>query len=217
MINWQKILEHVHYESFLELMEKNVLEISKDLKQDVVYLLEHEDVYTAGTGFNSNELLIKDTEIPVIYTGRGGKFTYHGPGQRVIYPLINLGSTPKHHVCRNRKKDIRLYIKNLEEITKNTLSIFGVKAYQIDGLVGIWVDSKIFNKPAKIAAIGVRIRKWVTYHGIAVNINPDLSKYNSIIPCGISDFAVTSLWNEGIKITNSEFDEIFKIEFEKRF
>lgn len=207
MIDWINLPGLVEYSKSLKIMEDKLEQIILNQASETIYLLEHHDVYTAGTSYKKEELL-EDSNIQVIYTGRGGKYTYHGPGQAVIYPLIDLRKT-------SRKKDVKLYIKNLELAAINTLREFGIDAYTIDGKVGIWTDHQ--NTPAKLGAIGVRIKKWVTYHGIAVNINTDLQKYKGIIPCGISDFPVTSLYELGIETSTKNFNSIFKKEFEKIF
>lgn len=207
MIDWINLAGPVEYSESLKIMEDKLEQVILNKSDETIYLLEHHDVYTAGTSYKQEELL-GNSNIPVIYTGRGGKYTYHGPGQTVIYPLIDLRKS-------NRQKDIKLYIKNLELAVINTLKEFGIDAYTIDGKVGIWTGNQ--NTPAKLGAIGVRIKKWVTYHGIAVNINTDLQKYKGIIPCGISDFPVTSLYELGIETSIENFNSIFKKEFEKIF
>ena len=207
MTKWIKLAGLVEYDAAIKLMEQKLSAIISNAEKDCIYLLEHEEVYTAGSSYKDDELLAGDN-IPVIYTGRGGKFTYHGPGQRVIYPIINLNNP-------NRKKDIKLYVRNLESWIINTLARLNVKAYTIPGKVGIWVKHR--NTHAKIAAIGIRVRKWVTYHGIAINIETNLNRYLGIIPCGIKDFPVTSLKELGIKTTMENFDSLLKEEFVKIF
>lgn len=207
MMDWINLAEPIEYSESLKIMEDKLEQIILTKSDETVYLLEHQDVYTAGTSYKQEELL-GNSNIPVIYTGRGGKYTYHGPGQAVIYPLIDLRKS-------NRQKDIKLYIQNLELAVINTLRAFSIDAYTIEGKVGIWTDNQ--NIPAKLGAIGVRIKKWVTYHGIAVNIKTDLQKYKGIIPCGISDFPVTSLYELGIETSIKNFNSIFKKEFEKIF
>lgn len=207
MIDWIELNKTVEYSEALKTMETKLEQIILNKSNETVYLLEHKDIYTAGTSYKKEELL-GNPNIPVIYTGRGGKYTYHGPGQAVIYPLIDLRKY-------NRLKDIKLYIKHLELAVINTLKEFDLEAYSIDGKIGIWVNKQ--NTPAKLGAIGVRIKKWVTYHGIAVNISTDLEKYKGIIPCGISDFPVTSLYELGIEISVKDFNFIFKKEFENIF
>jgi len=206
MVDWIKLPGLVDYATADKMMEDRVSNIINQDQGEAVYLVEHNDVYTAGTSYDPKELLSHEN-IPVIYTSRGGKFTYHGPGQRVIYPVLNLS---------NRQKDIRLYVRDLENWMIDSLAHFGVKAMTFPGKVGIWVNTSE-NKLAKIGAIGIRVRKWVAYHGIAVNVSTNLDKYCGIIPCGIHDFPVTSLHELGIKIDLQEFDDILKIEFDKIF
>jgi len=207
-IDWISFPGLIDYNTGLDLMQQRTNDVILNKKKEAVFLLEHQDVYTAGTNYKDDELLSDSNNIPVIYTGRGGKFTYHGPGQRVIYPILNLAG-------KNRSPDLKLYISLLEQWIINTLNKLDVNAYTVDGKIGIWVN--LDNAPAKIGAIGVRIKKWVTYHGIAVNLNTDISRYSGIIPCGINDFPVTSLLNIGIEITMSDFDYLLKKEFEKLF
>ncbi len=207
MIDWVNLPSPVEYSMALQIMEDRLEAIIANESAETVYFLEHEDVYTAGTSHCPEELL-DNSEIPVIQTGRGGKYTYHGAGQSVIYPILDLRKG-------NRAKDIKLYIRNLESVVINTLKQYDLVAYTIEGKVGIWVDKN--NIPAKIGAIGVRIKKWVTYHGIAVNISTDLEKFKGIIPCGIANFPVTSLNELGIETSTEEFNSIFKKEFEKIF
>jgi len=188
------------YQDTLKLMEDKVASVIDKSSPETIYLVEHNSVYTAGTGFKTNENL----DVPVVYTGRGGQLTYHGEGQRVIYPILDLSS-------EGRQRDLRLYIRMLEEWIIRTLLHFGVKAFTIDGMVGIWVQDN--GTAEKIASIGVRVKKWVTYHGIAVNISTDLKMFSSIIPCGLKDVRTTSLKKLGINVTLNEFDSIIKEEF----
>lgn len=200
MVKWITLPGFTQYQSGLTMMEEQLLKVINGIEPNTIFLLEHENVYTAGTSYNQNELLNPD-RFPVIYTGRGGKFTYHGPGQRVIYPLINL----------NHKKDLKLYIKHLEKWIIDTLSTLNVEAFTVPDKIGIWVRK---NKDiCKIGAIGVRVRKWVTYHGIAVNISTNLTHYDGIIPCGINNFPVTSLQDIGVNISMEEFDIVLKSKF----
>jgi lipoyl(octanoyl) transferase len=207
MIDWVNLPSPAEYLATLKIMEDKVLNIIEGKSPETVYLLEHEEVYTAGTSHDPKELL-ETSKIPVIQTGRGGKYTYHGPGQAVIYPIIDLRK-------EYRKKDIKQYIESLELAVINTLKEYNIDAYTIKDKVGIWVNKN--NMPAKIGAIGVRIKKWVTYHGIAVNITTNLQNYKGIIPCGISDFPVTSLNELGIATSVEMFNSIFKKEFENIF
>ncbi len=202
---WITIPELSEYNTILDAMENRVESIIHHKNSEAVYIVEHQDVYTAGTN-SSKEDIIDLGNIPIINTGRGGRITYHGPGQRVIYPILNLSI---------RQKDIKQYVRHLEQWIINSLKIIGIDAYIIAGKVGIW--TKKDNIDAKIGAIGIRVRKWVTFHGVSININPDLSKYKGIIPCGISDLPVTSLEDLGIKIALKEFDRIIKNEFERVF
>lgn len=202
---WLEFKDLVDYQDALTLMEKKVERVIQDPKEECVFLLEHKDVYTAGTS-SIKEELINNNNIPVIFTGRGGKLTYHGKGQLIIYPILSLA---------NREKDIKHYVHNLEQWIILTFAELGVEAYTMKNLVGIWVDT--LSGPAKIAAIGIRVRKWVTYHGIAVNIATNLDMYKGIIPCGIKEFSVTSLLKIGIKIQNHEIIPILKTKFEMLF
>ncbi|MCC8483624.1 MAG: lipoyl(octanoyl) transferase LipB [Rickettsia endosymbiont of Labidopullus appendiculatus] len=191
------------YEDTVKLMEDKVASLINKSSKEVVYLVEYKDIYTAGTSFKANELL-NPGDIPVIYTNRGGKFTYHGRGQRVIYPIVDLAS-------EWGQKDLKLYIKLLEEWIINSLLYFGIKAFTINGMVGIWVKEN--GVPAKIASIGVRVRKWIAYHGIAVNISTNLDMFSGIIACGLRDVPVTSLKKLGVDITLEQFDEVIKDKF----
>lgn len=208
MVKWHIIPKQIDYTSMLHIMEQKVDKIINGASKETVYLLEHNDVYTAGTNADQTELLTQNSTIPIINVGRGGKYTYHGKGQRIIYPILNL-SLP------HRQKDVKLYVRKLEQWIINTLKEIDIDAYTINDMVGIWVKHK--NTHAKIAAIGIRIRKWVTYHGISINIYPDLNKYLSIVPCGIRDFPVTSLKELGLNISFSTFDNVLIKEFGKIF
>jgi lipoyl(octanoyl) transferase len=207
MTEWITLPGLTPYEEAIQIMEEQVDKLLGNQNKETIFLLEHPDTYTAGTSYDPKELL-NPNGLPVIYTGRGGKFTYHGPGQRIIYPVLDL-KTP------NRVQDIKLYVRNLEQWIINCLGELNLKAYTIENKVGIWVDHK--DTSAKVAAIGIRVKKWVTYHGIAVNICNNLEHYSGIIPCGINNFPVTSLKELGIKISLSDFDSILKTEFKKIF
>jgi len=204
LVKWITLPGLVDYQDGIKIMEDQLLRVINSIEPNTIFLLEHKEVYTAGTSHNREELL-KPNLFPVIYTGRGGKFTYHGPGQRVIYPIINLD-------VANKDKDLKLYITRLEKWIILALAELGVKAFTIQGKVGIWVKNRQ-NIESKIGAIGIRVRKWVTYHGIAVNISPNLNNYSGIIPCGINDFPITSLEDIGINISMTEFDIILKKKF----
>jgi lipoyl(octanoyl) transferase len=208
MVQFITLPQISNYTEILQLMEDRVAQVINKSWSEIVYLLEHDNVYTAGLSALPSELLNIQNNIPIIYTGRGGKFTYHGIGQRVIYPILDLSA----HRCG---RDIKKYISMLEQWIINVLNYVGVEAYILDGLIGIWV--KYRGKDAKIAAIGVRVKKWVAYHGIALNIFTDLDKFSAIIPCGLSDFTVTSLEQLGIKIQIDYLDQIIQQEFNKVF
>lgn len=208
-IQWIKLKALLNYQEGLTLMEQVLNEVIEKNTPGNVLLIEHEEVYTAGTSAKAEELLVNPSlmNIPVYDSiGRGGKYTFHGPGQRIIYPIINL---------RTRDRDLHKYVRDLELSIIETLKFFNIEGFIIHGKIGVWVMKN--NQPAKIAAIGIRVKKWVTYHGIAVNISTDLSKFNNIIPCGLKDDTVTSILDLGVKIDFEEFDEIFIQNFEKIF
>jgi lipoyl(octanoyl) transferase len=188
-ICWRVEKSPVPYEQALIVMEDRVRAIRDDGAEDMVWLLEHPPLYTAGTSAKAEDLLEK--RFPVYTAGRGGQYTYHGPGQRVAYAMIDL---------HKRGDDVRAYVRDLEEWIIRALAEFGVEGRRREGLVGIWVGNE------KIAAIGVRVRKWVAYHGIAVNLDPDLSHYAGIVPCGVKDAGVTSLKALGIAATMDDLD-----------
>lgn len=201
---WITIAGLSEYNTILDAMENRVESIIHHENHEAVYLIEHQDIYTAGTNASKADI-IDLGNVPLVNTGRGGKITYHGQGQRVIYPVLNLSI---------RQQDIKQYVRYLEQWIINSLKIIGVEAHVIPGKVGIWTKKDSID--AKIGAIGIRVRKWVTFHGVSVNINPDLSRYNGIIPCGV-DLPVTSLEDLGMKIALQEFDTIIKNEFDKLF
>lgn len=161
---------------------------------ELVWLVEHPPTYTAGTSADPTELV--DPRFPVFETGRGGRYTYHGPGQRTGYVMLNLNE---------RGRDVRCFVHHLEGWIIDALADFGVAARRAEGRIGIWCDARD-GREAKIGAIGIRIRKWVTAHGFAVNINPDLSHFTGIVPCGIADYPVTSLAALGINASMADFD-----------
>ncbi len=196
----------VKYEPAVKLMEERVAGIRSGAADELVWLLEHPPLYTGGTSAKPEDLL--NPQFPVFETGRGGEFTYHGPGQRVAYVMLDLKK-------RQQAPDIKKYVCQLEEWVIRSLAHFGVMGERRAGRVGIWVVTPLGEK--KIAAIGVRIRHWVTYHGIAINVNPDLSHFNGIVPCGISDYGVTSLHDLGMHISMAELDAVLKQEFNSVF
>ena len=179
-IEIKKSLKPVKYEDALVFMEQRLSEISKNNINDLIWILEHEELYTAGTSYSEKEIL--DKSIKIIKTNRGGKITYHGPGQLICYFVIDL---------KKDKKDIRKFITVLEKTIINTLKFYGIKTFADKENIGIWYNDN--NKIKKIAAIGVRVSKWIAYHGFSININNDLEKYDAIIPCGIRDKGITNL------------------------
>jgi lipoyl(octanoyl) transferase len=169
--------------------------IREEGARELIWLLEHPPLYTGGTSADPAELLSQ--QFPVYDTGRGGRYTYHGPGQRVGYVMLDLAK---------RGKDVRCYVHALEGWVIDALAHFGVEARRAEGRIGIWCDTKS-GQEAKIGAIGVRIRRWVTMHGFAVNVSPNLTHFSGIVPCGIAEFPVTSLADLGIDATLQDFDE----------
>ena len=201
MIEWKTFNRFSDYEHSINLMENAVKSIISGNVQEQIWLLEYEPIYTKGTSGRDSDILDK-MNIPVLKTKRGGQITYHGPGQRIIYPLLDL---------RNYQKDVRCYIWMLEEWLIKTLYSFNVKSHRQTGDVGVWISGQ--DGEEKIAAIGVRISKWISSHGVSVNIKPDLSKYRGIVPCGIKDRGVTSLSQMGLNISYEDFDEELKKAF----
>ena len=179
-IEIKKSQKPVKYEDAIEFMEKRLSEIDKKNSNDLIWILEHKELYTAGTSSSENDIL--DKSIKIIKTNRGGKITYHGPGQLICYFVIDL---------KKDKKDIRKFITVLEKTIINTLKFYGIKTFADKENIGIWYNDN--NKIKKIAAIGVRVSKWIAYHGFSININNDLEKYDAIIPCGIRDRGITNL------------------------
>ncbi len=186
----------IEYDDAIAVMEDTVADIHAGTSPEQLWFLEHPPLYTAGTSAKAQDLLTP--QFPVFETGRGGQYTYHGPGQRIAYVMLNLKQ-------RQKTPDIKDYIYQLEQWIIDTLAEFKIKGERREGRVGIWVV-KPDGREAKIAAIGVRIRHWVTYHGISINLNPDLTHFNGIVPCGISEHGVTSLEDLGVKATMEELD-----------
>lgn len=177
------------YEKALFEMEKRANGIIAGAKNELVWFLEHPPTITAGTSAKDGDLL-DEKKFPVFKTGRGGEYTYHGPGQQVCYLMLDLK--------KRGMADLHKYVSTLEEIIIKTLAEYGITGERRKGRIGIWVKNG--GSENKIAAIGVRVRRWVTMHGLAININPDLSHFNTIVPCGIKEFGVTSLAKEGKKV-----------------
>jgi len=211
-IEWKDSWEYpTEYDVAVTEMERNVAAIREGIARQRVWLLEHPPIYTAGTAAQPGDLLDPD-RFPVVQTGRGGQYTYHGPGQLVAYAMLDL---------TERGSDVRKYVHDLEQWVIDTLAEFSVKGELREGRVGIWVeqgrDSNGTVIEAKIAAIGVRVRRWVSYHGISVNVEPDLEHFSGIVPCGIQDHGVTSLVELGIPATMADVADALRTSFETVF
>ena len=198
VLNWRDEEKTVSYNSAIEIMEQTVKNIHNKNSSELIWLLEHPSIYTCGTSYKKSDIL-NITAIPIVETGRGGQITYHGPGQRIIYVMLNLNE---------RHKDIKRYVKCLENWMIDSLKMIGLDSYTCKERIGIWVNTP--KGEAKIGAIGIRISRWVTYHGISININPNLKYYKNIIACGLEEFPITSLEELGININMNEFDKIIK-------
>jgi len=205
-IEWQISDRPVSYEKAVSTMEARVADIQNHRAAELVWLLEHPPLYTAGTGARSEDLL-DDSLLPVHETGRGGKYTYHGPGQRVAYVMLDL---------RSRGRDVHGYVNQLEEWLIRTLARFNVIGERREGRIGIWINQG-GGREAKIAAAGVRIRHWITYHGVSLNVEPNLDHYRGIVPCGIGEYGVTSLLDLGVPATTTEVDTALRETFFKVF
>ncbi len=203
-LEWQISDAPVAYPQALAAMEARAAAIADGQAGEMVWLLEHPPIYTAGTSARDQDLL--DARFPVYRTGRGGQFTYHGPGQRVGYVLLDL---------KRRKPDVRAYVHDLEQWLIEALALFNVKGERREGRVGIWVQRG--DREDKIAALGVRIKRWVTFHGVALNVEPDLSHFSGIVPCGVSAHGVTSLADLGIPVSTADVDVALKQSFRKVF
>jgi lipoyl(octanoyl) transferase len=211
-VEWAISPTPVAYETALAAMEERVQAIRDGDAAELIWLLEHPPLYTAGTSARESDL-VDAARFPVFKTQRGGQYTYHGPGQRVAYVMLDLG---------RRRKDVRAFIATLEDWIIATLAAFNVSGERRETRVGVWVDR---TKPGgadredKIAAIGVRLRHWISFHGMSLNVEPDLSHFNGIVPCGISEagLGVTSLVDLGLPVTIDEADAELKTAFEQIF
>ena len=190
-IQIKKSKKPIKYEEAIKLMEERLLDINNNKSKELIWILQHEDLYTAGTSYDEEEII--DKSIKILKTNRGGKITYHGPGQLICYFVIDL---------KRRKKDIRKFISIIEKTIIDTLNHYKIKTFADKKNIGIWYDNN--SKIEKVAAIGVRVSKWIAYHGFSLNINNDLRKYDAIIPCGIKDKDVTSL----NKICNQSYKDL---------
>ena len=194
-IEIKKSIKPIKYDQAIKLLEKRLIDISNNKKSELIWILEHEEIYTAGTSYKEEEVLNKN--INLIKTNRGGKITYHGPGQLICYFAIDL---------KHRHKDIRKFITLIEKTIIESLSEYNIKSFGDPKNIGIWINDK--NCTKKVAAIGVRVSKWIAYHGFAININNNLNKYKNIIPCGIIDKGVTNLKEVSDQNYNSLSDVI---------
>lgn len=201
---WQIRPGLLPYPEAVDFMERRVAAIADGQAPELIWLVEHPPIYTAGTSAKDADLL--DARFPVYKTGRGGQFTYHGPGQRVGYVMLSL---------RPRGGDVRQFVHDLEEWLIRTLAQFNVKGERREGRVGIWVARG--DREDKIAALGVRVRRWVTFHGVALNVEPDLTHFSGIVPCGIRGHGVTSLADLGIPATMADVDVALHAAFEEVF
>lgn len=200
MVEWIYSDKPVEYESAIETMERRVDDILKGKAGDAVWFLEHPPLYTAGTSAKPSDILDKK-RFSVYQVGRGGSYTYHGPGQLVAYVMIDLAKS-------KIGKDLRKYVWALEEWIIQTLAHFDIKGERRDGRTGIWVVDR--GREAKIAAIGVRVRRWVTFHGISINISPNLEHFQGIVPCGIKEYGVTSMRELGRGVNIQEIEGVLK-------
>ncbi len=205
-VEWRTSDELVPYQDAVEFMERRVAAIRGGDAAEQVWLVQHPPLYTAGASAKPEDLVDPD-RLPVHQTGRGGEYTYHGPGQRVAYVMLDLG---------RRGRDVRQFVRRLEDWLIATLGHFDVVGERRHGRVGIWVR-RGGGREDKIAAIGVRVRRWVTYHGISLNVSPDLGHYDGIVPCGISAHGVTSLADLGVDATMVEVDTALRATFDGAF
>ncbi len=212
-VEWRTTAAPVGYEDALAEMEARVAAIHEGSASELIWLLEHPALYTAGVSASPDELLTP-ARFPVHRTGRGGRYTYHGPGQRVGYAMLDL---------RQRGQDVRAYVHNLEEWVIRSLAEFGVAGERREGRIGIWVvrhdlpSGPLGPVEEKIAAIGVRVRRWVAFHGVAINVAPNLGHFAGIVPCGIADFGVTSLKALGHDVSMTDMDAALQRTFSQVF
>ena len=214
MVEWIISDRLIEYQTAVDWMERRADDIAAGRAGEAIWLLEHPPLYTAGTSASADDL-IEPERFPVYATRRGGQYTYHGPGQRVAYVLLDLNK---------RGKDVRAFVKQLERWIIATLDQFNVRGETRDGRIGVWVERP--EKPPlpdgspaedKIAALGIRLRKWVSFHGLSINVDPDLSHFGGIVPCGIAQHGVTSLVDLGLPVTLQDLDVALRQEFVKVF
>jgi lipoyl(octanoyl) transferase len=213
-VRWRISDGLVPYEEALGVMEQEVAAIANGEASELVWLLEHPPLYTAGTSANAKDLIAPD-RFPVFDAGRGGEYTYHGPGQRVAYVMLDL---------KRRRQDVRAFVGALEEVIIRTLDAMNVKGERREDRVGVWVRRP--DRPLlvdgtmaedKIAALGIRLRKWVSFHGLSLNVDPDLDHFSGIVPCGISAYGVTSLVDLGLPVMMADVDMQLRGAFEEVF
>ena len=195
-VEWKISNSLIKYDLAITEMENRVFNIKNNSIKELVWLLEHKSIYTAGSSAKDQDLLNR-SDIEIIYTRRGGQWTWHGPGQRVVYIMLNL---------KQRLPDVKAYVHALEELIILSLNDFSVKGVRLLNKPGVWVENK-YKKYDKIAALGVRISSWISWHGISINVNPDLNNYNNIIPCGNLDGGVTSLHSLNKEISMKQLDK----------
>jgi lipoyl(octanoyl) transferase len=209
-VEWRVADRPVAYPDAVAAMEERVEAIRSGAAPELVWLLEHPPLYTAGTSADPSEL-VDPGRLPVFKSGRGGRYTYHGPGQRVAYVLLDL---------KARNPDVRCFVHALEEWMIRAVRRFGITAERREDRIGLWVRRVDRNQPHeedKIAAIGVRVRRWVSFHGVALNVDPDLSQFGGIIPCGVRQHGVTSLVDLGIPASMAEVDQALEVTFGEVF
>ena len=203
-VEWTVLDGFADYRATESAMQARALAIAKASAPEAVWLLEHPPLYSAGTSARPGDL--RAARFPVFDTGRGGQFTYHGPGQRVAYLMLEL---------KRRRPDVRAFVCELEAWLIDALAALGIVAARRDGRVGLWVAHA--GREDKIAAIGIRVSKWVSFHGISLNVAPDLSHYDGIVPCGISEHGITSLADLGVDVSMRQVDELLRRHFERHF
>ncbi|WP_428029881.1 lipoyl(octanoyl) transferase LipB [Ancylobacter sp.] len=208
-VRWRVSRDAVAYPEALAEMDRLVEEIAAGRADELVWLLEHPPLYTAGTSARAEDL-VEAERFPIFQTGRGGQFTYHGPGQRVAYVMLDL---------KRREPDVRRYVTALEEWLIRALDTFNVRGERREDRVGVWVrrPEKAGSGEDKIAAIGIRVRRWVTLHGVSLNVEPDLSHFAGIVPCGVRDHGVTSLVDLGLPVSMDDADIALRRAFETVF
>ena len=206
-----KVIKNIHisfskkeidYKSSVNIMEKRVFDILNNNEKEFIWFLNHPNIFTMGSSGNKNQIK-QNIDLPIIDSNRGGKITYHGPGQRIVYSLINLN---------NRKKDIRKFVNIIEKSAIDLLKEFNIEAVTYSNRVGIWVirnQGIKLDREEKIGAIGLRIKKWVTYHGLSFNLEPNLEYYNYIDACGLKNYKTTSMKKLGVKLSTKKFDEMY--------